>query len=83
MTVSDFLSICREERIVLNSIIRIRIIRPKRFFGFFRKLTGITIEGKLHSCSTHVEIMAADDNGEPIMHHIDYKDIVAVKLIKH
>ena len=82
MTVAKFISICKKEGIVQNSLIRIRILRPRKFFGFFRKLTGITIEGAFNSCSTCVEIMAADDNGKSIMHYIDFEDIIAVKLIK-
>lgn len=78
-----FISICEKEGITWNSIIRIRIIRPKKFFGLFRKLTGITIEGAFNACSACVEIRADDDKGESIMHYIDCEDIIAVKLIRN
>lgn len=80
MTVGKFIPICEKEGIIWNNIIHIRILRAKNFFGFFRKLTGITIEGALNSSSICVEIMAADDNGKSIMHDIDCEDIIAVKL---
>lgn len=66
-----------------NDLVRIRIIRPKKFLGFFRQLTGITIEGAFNRCSACVEIMANDDNGVSMMHYIDYEDIIGVELIKN
>lgn len=51
--------------------------------GFFRQLTGITIEGAFNRCSACVEIMANDDNGVSMMHYIDYEDIIGVELIKN
>lgn len=45
MTADKFKYICEEKGIIWNDLVRIRIIRPKKFFGFFRQLTGITIEG--------------------------------------
>lgn len=83
MTAAKFMSICEKEGITWNSLIRVRIIRPKNFFGFFRKLTGITIEGALNACSTCVEIMADDGKGRSIMHYIDCEDIIAVELINN
>ena len=82
MTAEKFKSICEEKGIIWNDLVCIRIIRLKKFFGFFRQLTGITIEGAFNGCSACVEIMA-DDNGVPIMHHIDYEDIIGVELIKN
>lgn len=82
MTAEKFKSICEEEGINWNDIIRIRVIRPKKFFGFFRKLTGIIIEGAFNRSSDCVEIMAGDDNGISTMHYIDYEDIIGVELIK-
>lgn len=82
MTAEKFKSICEERGIIWNDLVRIRVIRPKRFFGLFRKLTGITIEGAFNGCSDYVEIMADDDNGIPMMHFIDYEDIIGVELIK-
>lgn len=69
--------------ITWNDLVRIRIIRPKKFLGFFRQLTGITIEGAFNRCSACVEIMANDDNGVSMMHYIDYEDIIGVELIKN
>lgn len=74
---------CEEKGITWNDLIRIRVIRPKKFLGFFRQLTGITIEGAFNSCSDCVEIMADDDNGVSMMHYIDYEDIIGVELIKN
>ena len=76
MTAEKFKSICEEKGIIWNDLVRIRVIRPKKFFGFFRQLTGITIEGAFNGSSACVEIMADDDNGVPIMHYIDYEDII-------
>lgn len=45
MTAEKFKSICEYKGITWNDLVRIRIIRPKKFLGFFRQLTGITIEG--------------------------------------
>lgn len=72
MTAEKFKSICEYKGITWNDLVRIRIIRPKKFLGFFRQLTGIT-----------VEIMANDDNGVSMMHYIDYEDIIGVELIKN
>ena len=55
----------------------------REFLGFFRQLTGITIEGAFNGCSACVEIMADDDNGVSMMHYIDYEDIIGVELIKN
>lgn len=68
---------------VKNDLVRIRVIKPKKFLGFFRQLTGITIEGAFNGCSACVEIMADDDNGVSMMHYIDYEDIIGVELIKN
>lgn len=78
-----FKSICEYKGITWNDLVRIRIIRPKKFLGFFRQLTGITIEGAFNRCSACVEIMANDDNGVSMMHYIDYEDIIGVELIKN
>lgn len=75
--------ICEEKGITWNDLVRIRVIRPKKFLGFFRQLTGITIEGAFNGCSACVEIMADDDNGVSMMHYIDYEDIIGVELIKN
>ena len=61
MTAEKFKSICEYKGITWNDLVRIRIIRPKKFLGFFRQLTGITIEGAFNRCSACVEIMANDD----------------------
>lgn len=82
MTAEKFKSICEEKGITWNDLVRIRVIRPKKFIGFFRKLTGITIEGAFNGCYNCVEIMADNDNGVPMMHYIDYEDIIGVELIK-
>lgn len=82
MTAEKFKSICEYKGITWNDLVRIRIIRPKKFLGFFRQLTGITIEGAFNRCSACVEIMANDDNGVSMMHYIDYEDIIGVELIK-
>lgn len=76
-------SICEEKGITWNDLVRIRVIKPKKFLGFFRQLTGITIEGAFNGCSACVEIMADDDNGVSMMHYIDYEDIIGVELIKN
>lgn len=76
MTAEKFKSICEYKGITWNDLVRIRIIRPKKFLGFFRQLTGITIEGAFNRCSACVEIMANDDNGVSMMHYIDYEDII-------
>lgn len=76
MTAEKFKSICEEKGITWNDLVRIRVIRPKKFLGFFRQLTGITIEGAFNGCSACVEIMADDDNGVSMMHYIDYEDII-------
>jgi hypothetical protein len=83
MTAEKFKSICEYKGITWNDLVRIRIIRPKKFLGFFRQLTGITIEGAFNRCSACVEIMANDDNGVLMMHYIDYEDIIGVELIKN
>ena len=77
MTAEKFKSICEYKGITWNDLVRIRIIRPKKFLGFFRQLTGITIEGAFNRCS------ACDDNGVSMMHYIDYEDIIGVELIKN
>lgn len=43
MTAEKFKSICEYKGITWNDLVRIRIIRPKKFLGFFRQLlnTGI------------------------------------------
>lgn len=46
MTAEKFKSICEEKGITWNDLVRIRVIRPKKFLGFFRQLTGITMESK-------------------------------------
>lgn len=46
MTAEKFKSICEYKGITWNDLVRIRIIRPKKFLGFFRQLTGITKENK-------------------------------------
>lgn len=83
MTAEKFKSICEYKGITWNDLVRIRIIRPKKFLGFFRQLTGITIEGAFNRCYACVEIMANDDNGVSMMHYIDYEDIIGVELIKN
>lgn len=83
MTAEKFKSICEEKGITWNDLIRIRVIRPKKFLGFFKQLTGITIEGAFNGCSACVEIMADDDNGVSMMHYIDYEDVIGVELIKN
>lgn len=83
MTAEKFKSICEEKEITWNDLVRIRVIRPKKFLGFFRQLTGITIEGAFNGCYDCVEIMADNDNGVPMMHYIDYEDIIGVELIKN
>ena len=83
MTAEKFKSICEYKGITWNDLVRIRIIRPKKFSGFFRRLTGITIVGAFNRCSACVEIMANDDNGVSMMHYIDYEDIIGVELIKN
>lgn len=45
MTAEKFKSICEYKGITWNDLVRIRVIKPKKFLGFFRQLTGITIEG--------------------------------------
>lgn len=82
MTADKFKYICEEKGIIWNDLVRIRIIRPKKFFGFFRQLTGITIEGAFNGCYDCVEIMADDDNGVPMMYYIGYEDIIGIELIK-
>lgn len=82
MTRGEFIHICWKEDIRWNDIVRIRIIRPKRLFGIFRKITGMTIKGALNSYSAYVEICADDDNGNPIMHYLDFEDIIAVEKVK-
>lgn len=42
MTAEKFKSICEEKGITWNDLVRIRVIKPKKFLGFFRQLTGIT-----------------------------------------
>lgn len=37
MTAEKFKSICEYKGITWNDLVRIRIIRPKKFLGFFRK----------------------------------------------
>lgn len=83
MTAEKFKSICKEKGITWNDLVRIRVIKPKKFLGFFRQLTGITIEGTFNGRSACVEIMADDDNGVSMMHYIDYEDIIGVELIKN
>lgn len=80
IALSDLESQIRE---VWNDLVRIRVIKPKKFLGFFRQLTGITIEGAFNGCSACVEIMTDDDNGVSMMHYIDYEDIIGVELIKN
>lgn len=46
MTAEKFKSICEYKGITWNDLVRIRIIRPKKFLGFFRQLTGITTESR-------------------------------------
>lgn len=69
MTAEKFKSICEEKGITWNDLVRIRVIKPKKFLGFFRQLTGITIEGAFNGCSACVEIMTDDDNGVSMMHY--------------
>lgn len=57
MTAEKFKSICEYKGITWNDLVRIRIIRPKKFLGFFRQLTGITIEGAFNRCSACADIM--------------------------
>lgn len=83
MTAEKFKSICEYKGITWNDLVRIRVIKPKKFLGFFRQLTGITIEGAFNRCSACVEIMTDDDNGVSMMHYIDYEDIIGVELIKN
>lgn len=83
MTAEKFKSICEEKGITWNDLVRIRVIKPKKFLRFFRQLTGITIEGAFNGCSACVEIMTDDDNGVSMMHYIDYEDIIGVELIKN
>lgn len=83
LTAEKFKSICEEKGITWNDLVRIRVIKPKKFLGFFRQLTGITIEGAFNGCSACVEIMTDDDNGVSMMHYIDYEDIIGVELIKN
>lgn len=83
MTAEKFKSIYKEKGITWNDLVRIRVIKPKKFLGFFRQLTGITIEGAFNGRSACVEIMADDDNGVSMMHYIDYEDIIGVELIKN
>ena len=54
MTAEKFKSICEEKGITWNDLVRIRVIKPKKFLGFFRQLTGITIEGAFNRCSACV-----------------------------
>lgn len=76
MTAEKFKSICEYKGITWNDLVRIRIIRPKKFLGFFRQLTGITIEGAFNRCSACVEIMANDDNWCFNDDYIDYMKIL-------
>lgn len=66
-----------------QALSELEVIKPKKFLGFFRQLTGITIEGAFNGCSACVEIMTDDDNGVSMMHYIDYEDIIGVELIKN
>lgn len=56
MTAEKFKSICKEKGITWNDLVRIRVIKPKKFLGFFRQLTGITIEGAFNRCSACVDV---------------------------
>lgn len=67
MTAEKFKSICEYKGITWNDLVRIRIIRPKKFLGFFRQLTGIT----------SVEIRGQDKTGACVQHRPlhDFREI--------
>lgn len=53
MTAEKFKSICEEKGITWNDLVRIRVIKPKKFLGFFRQLTGITIDSRRRPGSSY------------------------------
>lgn len=57
MTAEKFKSICKEKGITWNDLVRIRVIKPKKFLGFFRQLTGITIEAKNWNIKNKKEVV--------------------------